>query len=295
MPELPEVETMVRGLRSALEGKILRGARVIDQFLLRGCTSEQIERAAAGARVEAVGRRGKWVVMSLAAPGGSIVIQPRMTGGFWLVTPRRPDHARLIFEVDGRRDPVWFCDARRLGNIAWYADPGDAEAAFARAHGPDALEIAPEELARRLRRTDRSIKPALMDQRVLAGVGNIYADEILHRARLHPERRASGLRAAEVARLHEALGAVLREAIAAEGSTFDEGYRAVLGQEGGFLTRNAVYGRTGEPCPRCGASIARARIAGLTGRSTHYCPRCQPAPRRRGPGLSGRGGGDRVK
>src|SRR5262249_9934271 len=151
---------------------------------------------------------------------GIIVIQPRMTGGFWLVPPPRPDHVRLSLHPDGSDEPVWFCDNRRLGKIAWYADRDAAGVAFERSHGPDALEIDVDDLRLRLRKTARSIKPALMDQKVLAGIGNIYADEVLFRARLHPERVSETLKADEVARLHAAISAVLAEAIAAEGSTF---------------------------------------------------------------------------
>jgi formamidopyrimidine-DNA glycosylase len=204
-----------------------------------------------------------------------IVIQPRMTGGFWLVSPARPEHVRLTFHLEGTEQSVWYCDNRRLGKIAWFADAEAAAHAFARSHGPDALEIGADELAVRLAKTSRAIKPTLMDQKVLAGIGNIYADEILFRARLHPERPASSLSAEEVGRIHAAMATVLEQAIRAEGSSFDAGYRTVLGLEGGFLAENAMYGRGGEPCPSCGGAILKTRIAGLAGRPTHYCPRCQ--------------------
>jgi formamidopyrimidine-DNA glycosylase len=125
-----------------------------------------------------------------------------------------------------------------------------------------------------------------MDQKLLAGIGNIYADEVLHRAKVHPSRTASRLSAVEVERIHAAIGPVLHEAIAAEGSSFDEGYRTVLGAEGGFLSRNAVYGRGGKPCPVCGESVLKTRIPGLLGRPTYLCPGCQSArpPRGRRPG-----------
>ncbi len=133
--------------------------------------------------------------------------------------------------------------------MAWYADDEAAEAAFARSHGPDALVIAADDLADRLARTTRGIKPTLMDQKVLAGIGNIYADETLFRSRIHPERPADVLTRAEVDRLHAAIGSVLAEAIEAEGSSFDAGYKTVWGGEGGFLNQNAMYGRGGKPCP----------------------------------------------
>ena len=195
MPELPEVETMVRGLRPALLGRKLRRVEVLDPFLLHGCPAEDLARHGRGATVSEVVRRGKWVVVTLAGTKGIIVIQPRMTGGFWLTKPDRPDHIRLVFHVEKPRAMVWFCDTRRLGKIGWYRDADEAAAAFARSHGPDALEIGRDELAERLKRTARGIKPTLMDQKVLAGIGNIYADEILHASRIHPERAAGTLSA----------------------------------------------------------------------------------------------------
>lgn len=282
MPELPEVETMVRGLRPALGGKTLREVQVLDEFLLVGHTARQFEQLSRGALVDRVDRRGKWVVLALGDCRGLIVIQPRMTGGFWLVPPERPDHIRLILRTNGPQESVWFCDNRRLGKIAWYPNPEAAERAFKHSHGPDALEISRDELALRLSRTARGIKPTLMDQKVLAGIGNIYADEILFRARIHPSRSAAGLTEREIDQLQAAIPAVLAEAIAAEGSSFDAGYRTVLGLEGGFLAGNAMYGRGGQPCPNCGDPIEKTKIAGLIGRPTHFCPRCQPLnPRRR--------------
>lgn len=280
MPELPEVETMVRGLRPAMQAKTLTRVRVLDATMLDGCTPAQLVKASRGAQVRSIDRRGKWVVFRLDAGRGCIVIQPRMTGGFWLVPPPRLDHVRLLFDLEGRRDPVWFCDTRRLGKIAWHASDDAAASAFAHSHGPDALEIDIDDLAARLKATGRAIKPTLMDQKVLAGIGNIYADEILYVARLHPQRPAATLKADEVGRLFGAIGNVLNLAIAAEGSTFDAGYRTVLGLEGGFLAQNAVYGREGEPCRVCSTPIARLRFRGLIGRSSFVCVTCQPLGRR---------------
>src|SRR6185437_14625761 len=185
MPELPEVETMVRGLRPALSGRTLQQLEILDPTLLQGCNARQLARRGRGATVVGVGRRGKWVVLELASDRGIIVIQPRMTGGFWLVEPQRPEHIRLAFRLEKPRATVWYCDTRRLGKVCWFPDADAAEQAFSRSHGPDALEIDRDELARRLARTARGIKPTLMDQKVLAGIGNIYADETLHRAGIH--------------------------------------------------------------------------------------------------------------
>jgi formamidopyrimidine-DNA glycosylase len=120
-----------------------------------------------------------------------------------------------------------------------------------------------------------------MDQKILAGIGNIYADEVLFAARIHPERTASRLKPDELSRLHQAIGEVLNLAIAAEGSSFDAGYRTVLGLEGGFLAFNAMYGREGQPCRGCGQPVQKTRIAGLIGRPTYFCPMCQPIRRRK--------------
>jgi formamidopyrimidine-DNA glycosylase len=228
--------------------------------------------------VSEVSRRGKWVVMTLAPHGDIIVIQPRMTGGFWLKRPDRPDHIRLVFHLQKRHTMVWYCDIRRLGRITWYGDSAEAQRAFDCSHGPDALAITSGELAERLMRTRRAVKPALMDQKVLAGIGNIYADEVLHHARIHPERCSAALAPAEVRRIHAGLREVLSLAITLEGSSFDAGYRTVLGEEGGFLGQNAVYGRENLPCPRCSEPIRKTRFTGLIGRSTYYCPRCQRVP-----------------
>ncbi len=281
MPELPEVETMVRGLRPAFQGRLVERIEIHDPFLLHGCDAEEFERRGRMVHVENVTRRGKWVVITLSDHRGMIVIQPRMTGGFWLVEPPRGEHIRLTFRLTKPEAMIWFCDTRRLGKIHWFASPEEAAEAFARAHGPDALEIGLDELTRRLRRTRRGIKPALMDQKVLAGIGNIYADEILFAARIHPQRIAARLSRDELNRLHAAIGATLATAIAAEGSSFDAGYRTVLGLEGGFLAQNATYGRARQPCRQCGQPIEKTKIPGLIGRPTYFCPNCQPLRRSR--------------
>ena len=275
MPELPEVETMIRGIRPTLENQRIVEAVVVDPFLLQGAKPEEFERQVSGSEVSSVVRRGKWVVITLKKDRGVIVIQPRMTGGFRVTEPTRPEHIRVLFRLGEPGRSVWFSDARRLGKVIWYPDITIAEVAFARSHGPDALVITADDLASRLKRTSRGIKPTLMDQKVLAGIGNIYADETLFRARIHPERPASTLTRPEVDRLHEAIGSVFAEAILAEGSSFDAGYQTVWGGEGGFLNQNAMYGRGGQPCPGCAGPVSKVKIAGLIGRPTHYCPTCQ--------------------
>lgn len=273
---------MVRGLRPALVGASIERLRVLDARVLDGCDVRTICRSARGASVTAVDRRGKWVLIELAPTGGCIVIQPRMTGGFWLVDPPRPEHVRIVFELIGRRKPVWFCDTRCLGKVSCYRDAAEAARSINKSQGTDALEISLEALGAKLRATKRAIKPALLDQKILAGIGNIYADEVLFTSRIGPQRLASGLTRAEVARLHAAISTVLQAAIAVEGSTFDAGYRTVLGLEGGFLSQNSVYGREGSPCRVCATPIARVRFKGLIGRSTYFCPICQRSRTRAG-------------
>jgi formamidopyrimidine-DNA glycosylase len=279
MPELPEVETMVRGLRPALEGVLIARVEVLDASMVRGCGDEELEELLAGSVVQTVARRGKWVVVDLGAERGLVVIQPRMSGGFWLVTPTRVDHARLVLHLDNKNSgtpTIWYCDTRRLGRITWYPSLKSAEADFTKSQGPDALEITAAALFLALKRTSRAIKPSLMDQKIVAGIGNIYADEILFRARIHPERTAGKLREDDLVRLHHAIGEVLGEAIAAEGASFDSAYRTVLGLEGGFLAQNAMYGRGGKPCNVCGGKVVKTKISGLIGRPTYLCPTCQP-------------------
>lgn len=291
VPELPEVETMVRGLRPAVEGLVLQRLEVLDPFLLENSTADQLKTRAHGRVVRSIQRRGKWVVfacdsISSQDPHAFLVIQPRMTGGFRLGEQDPPRHARLLIGVGSprSREPrlVWFTDTRRLGRIAWYDSAQEAERAFARSHGPDALRITLVELEHALRRTSRAIKPTLMDQKVLAGIGNIYADEILFDAGIHPGRLANVLRTSEIASIHEAISRVLNAAIAAEGSSFDASYRTVLGLEGGFLNENHLYGREGSRCHRCEATIEKLKLPGLLGRPTYWCRGCQPLkPNRR--------------
>lgn len=280
MPELPEVETMVRGLRPVLEGAKVLGTEVIDPFLLSDTTGESIDSAFSGARIFEVRRRGKWVLV-ISERGPVLVIEPRMTGGFRIVEHDRPDHIRFRFLIDRTPGGVSFCDTRRLGRIRLFRNLQAAAAKISESLAEDALEIDCDVLASRLSRTDRPIKPALMDQKVVAGIGNIYADEILFEARVHPECPSSKLKKKEIEAIHEAICRVLNLAIEAEGSSFDADYRTVMGGEGGFLAINAMYGHEGEPCPACGTPVRKVRITGLANRPTHYCPSCQKLSGRR--------------
>lgn len=280
MPELPEVETMVRGLRPALVGATLQAIEVIDPFLIHETTPKKICQAFVNQEIKAVHRRGKWVILESQA-GPTLVIEPRMTGGFWLVPPDRPEHARVVFHTNIDPHQIWFCDIRRLGRIRLYETLAEASAAIARSQAEDALAIRLETLAARLKQTDRPIKPALMDQKIVSGIGNIYADEILFASKIHPEQVSSTLKKKEIESIHANISVILERAIEAEGTSFDAGYRTVLGLEGGFLAINAMYGHGGEPCPACRTPIVKTLIIGLANRPTHYCPSCQKLPKTR--------------
>ncbi len=280
MPELPEVETMVRGLRPAMIGSTIQKIELLDHFMIHGQTPEQISQALTNQSVLAIHRRGKWVLFEMQN-GPVLVIEPRMTGGFWLINPDRPDQARLIFHTTTAPCKIWFCDTRRLGRIRLYDDLSQAQRSISMSQAEDALAITCMALAERLKKTSRTIKPVLMDQKVVSGIGNIYADEILFASRIHPEQVASSLKATEIRRIHAQIRPILERAIEAEGTSFDAGYRTVLGLEGGFLAINAMYGHGGEPCPACQTPIVKKQIRGLANRPTHYCPKCQTLPRSR--------------
>ncbi|MFM1802664.1 MAG: Formamidopyrimidine-DNA glycosylase [Planctomycetota bacterium] len=280
MPELPEVETMVRGLRPAMVGAVVTKIEILDPFLLHKTTADLITQALNGQILKAIHRRGKWVVLEFESES-VLVIEPRMTGGFWLVSPARPDHARLIFHTDINPYTIWFCDTRRLGRIRLFSSLTEAELEIRKSQAEDALTITKEQLYERLKKTTRAIKPTLMDQKVVSGIGNIYADEVLFASRIHPERTSSDLKKSEIAVIHENISLILEKAIAAEGTSFDAGYRTVLGLEGGFLAINSMYGHGGEPCPVCSTKIVKTQISGLAGRPTHYCPKCQQLPKKR--------------
>jgi formamidopyrimidine-DNA glycosylase len=289
MPELPEVETVARDLRPRLVGATIVGARVSWARTLRTHDPISFGDAVAGRTVEAVGRRAKQLVIELSGEA-ALTIHLKMTGQLFVVpadTPEDP-YVRLVLELaDGRE--LRFRDIRKFGKVGLYGrDPitGDlvAEvggAAVFAAIGPEPLDDAfrIRDFRRRLRRRKGRLKPLLLDQSFLAGIGNIYADESLWRARLHPLRTVPTLRPPDERRLYESVRSVLAEAIERRGSSIDD-YTAPDG-DGSMQERLDVYQRTGEPCPRCGRSIKRIVVGA---RSTHLCTWCQrlPAGDRRG-------------
>jgi formamidopyrimidine-DNA glycosylase len=302
MPELPEVETVARDLRPRVVGATIVGARCSWARTLRTHTPEAFAEAVAGRRIEAVGRRAKLVVVDLSGDA-ALTIHLKMTGQLFVVPADAPEdpYVRLVLELaDGRE--VRFRDIRKFGKIGLYGrDPStgelttevDGTAVFA-AFGPEPLDPAfgLREFRRRLRRRKGRLKSLLLDQAFLAGVGNIYADEALWTARLHPLRTARTLRPRDERLLFEAVRTILAEAIDRRGSSIDD-YTAPDG-DGSMQERLQVYQRTGEPCPRCGRPVKRIVIGA---RSTHLCSWCQrlPAADRKGAAaiLRGMTGGPR--
>lgn len=274
MPELPEVETVVRGLRQAgLAGAVIREVAVLWPRSITGATPGEFAAALCGRAITAVDRRAKYIVLALD-DGRSLLVHLRMTGQFRLgeAAAAADAHDRVVLRLaDGRA--LHFHDTRKFGRFRIVAHPGEALAKL----GPEPLDAAftPELLRARLRGRRRLLKPLLLDQEVIAGLGNIYVDEALWAARLHPQRRADTLRAADFVRLHAAIREVLTRAVAAGGTTLGTGatnFLSVAGRRGGHAEALRVFRRHGAPCPRCGAKLARMVVAA---RGTHLCPRCQ--------------------
>jgi formamidopyrimidine-DNA glycosylase len=274
MPELPEVEYVARQLRAAMEGRTVVAAEVRWSKAISVPAVEEFCAALRGQRVVGVSRRAKHLLVALES-AGTLVIHRRMTGNLTLVpSGAEPLYTRVRFALDDGRDLI-FSDPRKFGRIALLA-PDELEAALG-ALGPEPLEDAftPEVLAERLAGRGRALKALLLDQTVIAGLGNIYADEALYRARLHPTRAAASLTQAEVAALCWGIRDALRTGLEHGGTTFGR-HRDAYDEAGTNVDHLDVYRRTGQPCRRCGTAIVRIAVAQ---RGTHFCPRCQPIAR----------------
>jgi formamidopyrimidine-DNA glycosylase len=292
MPELPEVETVVRDLRPLVVGRTVAGVRRSARKLRKPWHPEW-DAKVIGRRIEAVRRRGKWIVMEMSgraasvmtrvsdahpcrdrhgSPDSCLVVHLGMSGQFTAVPAGEPEptHLHVVFELDGGTE-LRLRDQRRFGSATFFETVADADAALDLTLGPEPFGYPAEAFRAAVGATRRSLKAVLLDQRVVAGVGNIYADEACFRAKLHPARTGKSLTADEADRLREAVEATLRRAIDRRGSTIRD-YVGGSGLRGGFQAEHAVYGRTGEPCPACGAAVACVRLAG---RASHFCPDCQ--------------------
>ncbi len=273
MPELPEVETIVRDLRPRLIGRKLSRVSLSHDDVLRGVTRAKLVAGLEGATVRAVDRRAKHAVLDLGAR--RFVIQPGMTGSLIVYDrPLRPEERRYAVLSasldDGGR--LVYRDVRRLGTLLLLDDRGWR--AYDSAIGPEPLEptFTAERLAETLGRSRQAVKKVLMDQRHLAGVGNIYANEALFAAGIDPSRAADRIQPDEVRRLHGEIRRILRAAIESNGTTFRD-YRTGTGESGNFQLELFVYGREGEPCKVCGTRLAG--LHGIDARITVFCWRCQ--------------------
>lgn len=274
MPELPEVQTVIDTLLPRARNAYIVAVSHVRADVVHPAGFD-LPVALTGRTIRDITRRGKRIVFVLD-DGNRFYIHLGMTGRLTAAATDRERalHTHLVLAI--RRGAtvgeIRFCDPRRFGGIFWLGC-GDAQDADM---GPDSLQITPAQLLKRLSASRRPVKNALMDQSVLAGLGNIYVDESLFAAGIHPETRTDSLAREQVALLCRSIRKVLRRAIRHRGSTLRD-YRDADGTAGGFQKLHRVYGREGEACHICRSAIQRIVMAG---RSTHFCPACQPAPRR---------------
>jgi formamidopyrimidine-DNA glycosylase len=275
MPELPEVETIRRQLAPALEGRRLERLEVLDPRWSEPAPPAEVEDALRGRVIERLSRRGKYLVFEFE-DDVYLVMHLRMTGN--LLLGREGSHVRVRFGLDSGEE-LLFADVRRFGTGVVLLGPDALEDYFRARLGVEPL--SPDFTAEALRELGRNrrapVKAFLLNQERIAGVGNIYADEALFRAHIHPLRPVGTLKRPQIAALRDAVVEVLEAGIDSRGATIDD-FRNADGAEGAFQDRFLAYGREGEPCVRCGRPIRKLRAAG---RGTYVCERCQPRPRPR--------------
>ena len=280
MPELPEVETIRRELLPRLRGRTIRRVVIPPdprgvRLLRRYPGGEGIIRRLSGRKIIDIRRRGKYLLFRLNEDE-TLIVHLGMSGQLLLRPPRGklPPHTRLITRIDGA-GRLCFVDPRKFGEIYLFSEKaGDVRVDPSRL-GPEPLrkDFTPGRLEGKVRGRRAPIKAVLLDQKVIAGLGNIYTDEALFRARIHPLRKSCDLTGKEIERLFRSIREVLKEAIRLQGtSAADRGYLTTAGELGRFQDRLNVYQRKGKPCPSCGVPVSTERIAG---RTAHYCPSCQ--------------------
>ena len=267
MPELPEVETIARGLDAQVAGRLISDVRLLTPAVLRGGDPAGLP----GRTIQGVSRRAKLLRLHLD-DGTTLIFHLKMTGRVWLAAPGQalPKHTHLLCGLDGG-DRIVFEDTRRFGYCGIFSSRDLDQWDFHSTLGPEPLETSAADLAERIGSRFACVKALLLNQTVLAGIGNIYADESLFAARIHPASTAANIPSERLVRLCTELKRILLEAIEAGGSTISD-YRNAYGKSGIFQDSFLVYGKKGEPCPACGRRLKAEKIAGRT--STH-CPRCQ--------------------
>jgi formamidopyrimidine-DNA glycosylase len=274
MPELPETETMARDLHREIAGRTIQRVAVHRADVLREIGAKALTRRIRGAAILRSWRRAKLVVLDLST-GDRIIVQPRFTGALLLDRGQLPESERRFSTIEFALGPdltLHYRDIRRLGTVTLM--PPDRWQAYESRLGVEPLDqsFTDSYLSALVRGSSQAVKKFLMDQRRVAGIGNIYANEALWRARIDPSRAARSLSADESKALHGAVRDVLGEAVESRGTSFRD-YRDPSGEFGGFSSRLAVYGRGGEPCSRCGARLVETHA--IDGRSTVLCVRCQ--------------------
>jgi formamidopyrimidine-DNA glycosylase len=281
MPELPEVETIRRQLAPRVAGRTIVQAEVLDPLWCAPRAPAEVEADLRGERIASLGRRGKYLVMELEDER-FLVMHLRMTGNFLWVSGHDDEPGRAHLRVrlvldDGNR--LLFVDQRRFGTGIVIDGRAELDRYLGERVGPEPLDpdFTPAVLARAARGRKAPVKAFLLDQRRIAGVGNIYADEALFRAKIHPLRPAGRLRRDEVERLHGGIVEALQAGIARQGASIDN-YRDANGERGSMQDEFLIHLREGKPCVRCGRPVVKTVAAG---RGTYICRRCQPAPRAR--------------
>jgi formamidopyrimidine-DNA glycosylase len=278
LPELPEVETIRRQLAPALTGRRIVDLRVLDARWCEPAPPEAIEDALRGRRIESVGRRGKYLILSVE-DDVHLVMHLRMTGNLLLTEDRQnPAHTRVAFELDDATR-LLFVDVRRFGtgDVLLGGDALDEYFGSRLGVEPLSADFTADALRALARGRKQPVKAFLLNQERIAGVGNIYADEALFKSRIHPERPVGTLKRDQLEALREAVIESLNDGIDSRGASIDD-YRNPDGAEGLFQTKFQVHLREGEPCVRCGTTIKKMRAAG---RGTYVCEKCQPKPRAR--------------
>lgn len=271
MPELPEVQTVVNTLRPRVIGRRITRVRLNRSDILSPAGTD-LPSLLSGQTVKEIARRAKRIMFTLEG-GGRFYVHLGMTGRLVLSSPKDlpPPHTHLRLDLDNGSE-IRFTDPRRFGGVWWLGTNYEKDDM-----GPEPLTMRPAQLAKQLARTTRAIKNALLDQRVLAGLGNIYVDESLFAAGIHPLTPANTLTPDQVARLNRCIKTTLRRALRHRGSTLRD-YRDAEGLPGNFQSLHRVYDRKGEPCRACRTPIERVVLGG---RSTHFCPKCQVNSKRR--------------
>jgi len=269
MPELPEVETIVRGLREKLIGRQIRSVQVRTAALLKS-PLPSFRKQLTGAIIRKIERRGKFILIGLGK-GATLVVHLRMTGQLLLIPEGQPadKHTHLFFNLQPGDRQLRYRDVRKFGFLA-LLPPGQEWPQLADL-APDPFDLTARDFYERLQKKKRAIKPLLLDQRFISGLGNIYVDESLFRSRIHPLTPSHALNWDQARELHQRIRQVLRQAIQAKGTTVSD-YRGPEGIVGGFQHHLQVYDRTGKPCRVCRSPIQKTRVGG---RGTHFCPLCQ--------------------